>query len=83
LTNNEVWVFQCNDPDRLGPDVPLTSGGGHINCGAYEGNENYLEVIILSHINTTFARVLGWNQFHNLVQAVTYTKKGGNLADGP
>jgi len=82
FSNNEVWVFQCDDPDRLGPDVPLISGGGHINCGAYEGNADYIEVIILSHINTTFARVFGWDQFDNLVQAVVYAKKGQNLAEG-
>jgi len=75
FTNNQVWVFQCNDPDRLAPDVPL-------NCGAYEGNENYIEVIIYSDINTTFARVFGWDQFHNLVQAVTYAKPGKNLHEG-
>jgi len=75
LVNDQVWVFQCNDPARLDPDVPL-------NCGAYEGNENYIEVIILSHIDTTFARVFGWNQFHNLVQAVVLTNKGGPLFNG-
>jgi len=75
FTNNQVWVFRCNDPARLAPDVPL-------NCGAYEGNADYIEVIIYSDINTTFARVFGWEQFHNLVQAVTYAKPGKNLAEG-
>ena len=76
FTNNEVWVFQCNDPDRLDPSVP------DLDCGAYEDNENYIEVIILSHVNTTFARVFGWDQFHNLVQAVTLAKPASKLADG-
>ncbi len=73
LVNDTVWVYQCNDSNRTA--APL-------NCGAYEGNEDYIEVVILSHVNTTFARVFGWDQFDNLVQAVTFAKKGGNLADG-
>jgi len=77
FTNNEVWVFRCDDPDRLDPSVPQD-----LNCGEYDGNANYIEVIILSHIDTTFARVFGWDQFHNLVHAVVYAKQGQNLADG-
>jgi hypothetical protein len=75
LIKDQVWVFQCNDPDRLTSDVPL-------NCGAYENNANYIEVIILSHVNTTFAKVFGFDKFHNLVQAVALTKKGGPLYNG-
>jgi len=80
FTNNEVWVFRCDDPDRLDPNVPPVDPP--LNCGPYEGNENYIEVIILSDVNTTFARVFGWDQFHNLVQAVTLAKPGKNLAEG-
>jgi len=80
LINDQVWVFQCNDPDRLDPNMPPVDPP--LNCGAYEGKEDYIEVIILSHVNTTFARVFGFDQFHNLVQAVTLTKKGGPLFDG-
>jgi len=73
LVKDQVWVYQCNDPDRT--DAPL-------DCGPYEGETNYIEVIILSHINTTFARVFGWNQFDNLVNTVTYVQKRGPAFPG-
>ena len=75
FTNNEVWVFKCDDPDDERDAAPL-------DCGAYEGDANYLSVIIFSHLNTTFARVLGFNQTHNLVQTLTYWNKRGPLYDG-
>jgi hypothetical protein len=75
FTNNQVWVFKCNEPvdDRNNP--PL-------DCGSYEGNPNYISVIILSSVNTTFARVLGFDQFQNTVQTVTYWNKRGPMYDG-
>src|SRR5215510_7057011 len=43
LANNTVWVFKCSDAltdaDRV--TAPL-------NCGDYEGDANYVSVIILS-----------------------------------
>jgi Putative Flp pilus-assembly TadE/G-like len=75
LTNNEVWVFKCNEPTGNREGAPL-------NCGPYEGNPNYLSVIIRSRVNTTFARVLGFTQMTNLVQAVTYWNKRGPAYDG-
>lgn len=75
LTNNEVWVFKCNEPTADREGAPL-------DCGPYEGNSDYLSVIILSHVDTTFARVLGFSQTHNLVQAVTYWNKRGPAYDG-
>ena len=75
LTNNEVWVFKC---DSLVAD----RGGAPLDCGPYEGKEHYVSVIILSHVDTSFARVIGFTQTHNLVQAVSYYKVGGELADG-
>jgi hypothetical protein len=75
FTNNQVWVFKCSDAigDR---------DGAPLDCGPYEGSSNYVSVIILSDVETTFAKVLGFDQTHNLVQAVTYWNKRGPLYDG-
>ena len=75
FTNNEVWVFKCSDAVEDRDGAPL-------DCGPYEGNSNYISVVILSHIDTTFARVFGWDQFHNLAQTVTYWNKRGPAYDG-
>jgi hypothetical protein len=45
-------------------------------------SDDYVQVIITSHVKTTFMRVLGIQQSDNVVQAVAYTKPGKNLADG-
>jgi len=75
FTNNTVWVFQCNEATANRDGAPL-------DCGPYEGKANYVSVIILSDIDTTFAKVLGFNQTHNLVQATTYWSKRGPAYDG-
>jgi hypothetical protein len=75
LVSNQVWVFTC---DSLVAD----RGGAPLNCGPYEGKDDYLSVIILSHVETTFARILGFTQTHNLVQAVSYFRVGGILGEG-
>jgi hypothetical protein len=50
--------------------------------GNYAGDKNYVQVIITSTINTTFARVIGRNQLTNIVEAVALAKPGRKLADG-
>jgi Tfp pilus assembly protein PilX len=45
-------------------------------------SDEYVQVIITSHVKTTIMRVLGIDQTDNTVQAVAFAKKGGNLADG-
>jgi hypothetical protein len=75
FTNNEVWVIKCSDPLDERDGAPL-------DCGPYEGDPDHISVIILSHINTTFAKVMGFHQLHNLVQATTYWNKRGPLYDG-
>jgi len=42
--------------------------------GPHAGKLEYLQVIIISHVNATFARVFGWVQFTNVVEAVARTK---------
>jgi len=48
----------------------------HVHCppesGQYAGNKNYVEVIIESTVETTFARVLGREKINNRVEAVTH-----------
>lgn len=44
--------------------------------------DNYVQVIITSHVKTIFMRIFGIVQSDNLVQAVAYAKPGKNLADG-
>jgi Flp pilus assembly protein TadG len=47
------------------------------------GNKDeYVEVIITSHVQTTFMRIFGVTQSDNIVSAVAYAKPGKNLADG-
>ena len=50
--------------------------------GYYAGNNNYVQVIITSHVKTYFMRVLGIQQSDNLVQAVALTKQGGPMFKG-
>lgn len=60
----------------------------HVHCppenGQYAGNQEYVEVIIESNVQTTFGRVLGVNQVHNQVQAVIHasTAKTAPLYSG-
>ena len=75
LVTNQVWVFQCDE-------ALVDRNGAPLDCGPYEGDSNYLSVVILSHIKTTFARVIGFDQMDNLVQAVTYWNKRGPAYDG-
>jgi len=72
---NDVWTFKCSD-------AVADRDGAPLDCGPYEGNSHYVAVVILSHIQTTFARVFGWNQFDNLVSTVTYWDKRGPAYDG-
>ncbi|NJC96239.1 MAG: hypothetical protein FIB03_07870 [Anaerolineae bacterium] len=68
LVNSTVEVYLC------------TEAGS--SCGSYDDNPAFLQVIINSYINPTFARVVGVSQLHNQVQAVTYWNKRGPLYDG-
>jgi len=50
--------------------------------GYYANNDDYVQVIITSHVPTTFMRIFGVTQSDNVVSAVAYLKEGGELADG-
>ena len=44
--------------------------------------DEYVQVIITSHVKTSIMRVLGITQTDNKVSAVAYAKKGGTIANG-
>ncbi|HET9905430.1 MAG TPA: pilus assembly protein TadG-related protein, partial [Anaerolineales bacterium] len=68
LVTNNVEVYRCDDTGA--------------SCGAYDNSPDHVQVIITSHVNTYFARVIGVNATKNTVQAVALTRKGGPLFDG-
>ena len=45
-------------------------------------SNDYVQVIITSHVKTTFMRIFGVTQSDNTVSAVAYSKPGRNLAEG-
>jgi len=45
--------------------------------GPYSGDSEYLQVIIYSTVPTTFARVVGVNELHNRVEAVSLLQEEG------
>jgi Flp pilus assembly protein TadG len=45
-------------------------------------SDDFVQVIITSHVKTSFMRVLGVSQSDNVVSAVAYLREGGNLTDG-
>lgn len=42
--------------------------------GTNAGNIEYIQIIITSHVKTTFARIVGWTELTNRVEAVSRTK---------
>ncbi len=64
LVRSQVWAYSCDEIAGTSPS----------DCGPYNGDPNYVEVVITSHINTYFARVIGINQLHNTVRAVAMSQ---------
>jgi hypothetical protein len=50
--------------------------------GPYANNDDYVQVIITSHVQASFMRIFGVTQSDNIVSAVAYMKEGKNLTDG-
>jgi Flp pilus assembly protein TadG len=71
--NSTVEVYLC-DETAMGADCPAP----------YTGDDDYVQVIITSHVDTFFARVLGVPQLTNRVQAVALADDddSGPLFDG-
>lgn len=67
---SEVTVYSC---DETGSD-----------CGPYDGNSNFVRVLIESNLNTYFARVIGINQTKNTVEslAMAQTEYVGEMYGG-
>jgi hypothetical protein len=71
LVRSEVEVYSCDEADA--------------DCAApYAGKSEYMKVVILSHVDTTFSRVVGIPQMHNRVEAVSVAREGytGQLYGG-
>ena len=70
LLRSQVEVYTCDDPDAT--------------CTApYAGGSDYIQVVIISHVDTTFAQVIGIPQLNNRVQAISLADDDdtGPLAD--
>ena len=63
LIHNQVEVYLCSDAEASCEEPYNTRNPG-----------DYVQVIITSHVNTFFARVLGIPQVHNRVQSVVLAK---------
>lgn len=68
--SNEVEVYTC---DEAGAD-----------CGLYDGDDSYVQVIITSNVNTYFSKVIGIRETHNTVYALAMSqeKSVGELYGG-
>lgn len=54
---------------------PAAGCDGSVN-GPYFGNDEYVQVVIRTNIDTFFAKIVGVNQFHNCVEAIAQAKPG-------
>src|SRR5215211_5540737 len=83
---NALQLAGLDRANSNGYDNDLTSNTVEVYSppisGYYTGDTSYVQVIITSHVNTFFARVVGVPQTHNTVEAVALTKEGGHLFNG-
>src|SRR6266508_5961241 len=61
-TSNIVNVYQCTN--------------NLASCGIYRGNAEYYQVIIISHLKTLFAPVVGVSEITNQVNAIAHAAPG-------
>jgi hypothetical protein len=59
-TTNTVELYLCDDPNS--------------DCGVYAGNDEYIQVLITSHVKTYFAQVVEVAEITNNVNAVAHAK---------
>jgi hypothetical protein len=71
IVRSEVDVYSCDEV-------------GSASCGYYQGDPNYIQVIIATNVSTFFARVVGIIETHNRVEAIALAKPGttGSLFGG-
>jgi Flp pilus assembly protein TadG len=60
LVNNTVDIYACNEADS--------------DCGPYAGNPSFVKVVIVSHLKTYFARVIGINETQNTVESLAMSQ---------
>lgn len=72
LLNSQVWVYSC---DVAKTDMKRNTVPNDIDCGPYEGDPLYVQVVIRSDINAVFSRILGVTEMHNTVHAVAMSKE--------
>jgi len=62
LVSNTVTVYACNENGS--------------DCGtSYAGDPSFVKVVVVSHINTYFARVVGINETQNTVQSLAKSQQ--------
>jgi Flp pilus assembly protein TadG len=61
LVSNTVDIYVCNE---AGSD-----------CGPYTGNSNYVKVVVVSHVDTYFAGVIGIDQTQNTVESLAMSQE--------
>ena len=61
LVSNTVNIYACNE---VGSD-----------CGPYAGNANFVRVVVVSNVDTYFARVVGIDQTHNTVESIAMSQE--------
>jgi len=67
-TSNIVNIYQCTN--------------NLANCGIYQGNVEYYQVIIISHLKTLFAPVVGVREVTNQVNAIARARPGHPMPMG-
>jgi hypothetical protein len=71
IIRSQVEVYSCDEDDA--------------NCESpYTGSADHVKVVIISHLNTTFARVISIQQLDNRVEAISVARLGmvGELYNG-
>jgi hypothetical protein len=81
LVHNRIWVYSC---DVSQSDVKRSTVPNGIDCGSYEGDDRYVQVVIQSYVNTYFSRVIGIRQMRNTVEAIAMSQESytGELYGG-
>lgn len=69
LIRSQVEIYSCDDTDASCP-------------APYAGDSDYIQVIITSHVDTSFASIIGFRELTNKVQAVAMSRPATSPANG-
>lgn len=72
LQDSQIWVYGC---DVSHADIRRDSVPNGIDCGPYEGDPLYVQVVIQTNIDSYFSRILGITEMHNTVHAIAMSKE--------